>query len=154
MPANFAKGQSFGFDIRVRPVRRLKSSVRDERHNVRLAKGAEIDAFRLQVIRHSRHDSADGAADPTSAEWTREGVYRDWLVQRFGASATLRSCRLAAFRRHRAIRGEGRTIEGPDAALQGSLSVEDAAGFADMLTRGIGRHKAYGYGMLLLRPPA
>ena len=154
MPTNFAKGQSFGFDVRVRPVQRLKSDVRDDRHNVRLAKGAEVDAFRLHVMRHPRHDSTDGDIDSTSAEWTREGVYRDWLVQRIGASATVRSCRLAAFRRHRAIRGEGRTIEGPDAALQGSLSVEDAAGFADMLTRGIGRHKAYGYGMLLLRPPA
>ena len=154
MPANFAKGQSFNFDVRVRPVRRLKSSVRDNRHNVRLAKGAEIDAFRLQVIRHSRQDSVDGETDSASVEWTREDVYRDWLAQRFGASATLRSCRLTAFRRHRAIRGAGRSIEGPDATMQGSLSVENPAGFADMLTRGIGRHKAYGYGMLLLRPPA
>ena len=154
MPARFAKGQALDFDVRVRPVRRLKSGVRDERHNVRLAKGAEIDAFRLQVIRHSRHDSMDSGTDSTSVEWTREGVYRDWLAQRFGASATLRSCRLAAFRRHRAIRGAGQSIEGPDATLQGSLSVADLARFAHMLTRGIGRHKAYGYGMLLLRPPA
>lgn len=154
MPIKFAAGQSFNFDIRVRPIRRLKSSVRDDRHNVRLEKGAEIDAFRLQVIRYPRQNFADGETDSTSVEWTREGVYRDWLVQRFGGSATLRSCRLTAFRRHRAIRGKGRLIEGPDAALQGSLSVENAAGFAGMLTRGIGRHKAYGYGMLLLRPPA
>lgn len=154
MPANFTKGRSFNFDVRVRPVRRLNSSVRDARHNVTLKKGAEIDAFRLQVIRHSHHDSADGETDSASAKWTRESVYRDWLAQRFDASAILRSCQLKAFRRHRAIRGEGPLIEGPDATLQGSLSVENPADFADMLTGGIGRHKAYGYGMLLLRPPA
>ena len=154
MPADFAKGRSFNFDVRVRPVRRLKSSVRDDRHDVLLKKGAEIDAFRLQVIRHSRHGSANGGTDSTSAESTREDVYRDWLAQRFGASATLRICQLTAFRRHRAIRGEGHLIEGPDATLQGSLSIDDPAGFAEMLIGGIGRHKAYGYGMLLLRPPA
>ena len=154
MPAKFGKGQSLNFDIRVRPVRRLQSSVRDERHNVQLRKGAEIDAFRMQVIRHSRSDAPHGESDSPSVKWTREDVYRDWLALRFGASATLLSCRLTAFRRHRAVRGAGRSIEGPDAVFQGSLSVGDPAGFANILTSGIGRHKAYGYGMLLLRPPA
>ena len=149
MPATFGKGRPFNFDVRVRPVRRLKLNIHDDRHNVEFAKGAEIDAFRLHVIRSSRHDETD----PPPAEDTREDVYRDWLVQRFAASATLRNCRLTAFRRHRAVRGKGRTIEGPDATMQGSLSVEDPDGFANMLTNGIGRHKAYGYGMLLLRPP-
>ena len=37
--------------------------------------------------------------------------------------------------------------------MRGNLIVSDPAAFAQLLTRGIGRHRAYGFGMLLLRPP-
>ena len=36
--------------------------------------------------------------------------------------------------------------------MQGILTVTDSAAFAALLARGVGRHRAYGYGMLLLRP--
>jgi hypothetical protein len=42
--------------------------------------------------------------------------------------------------------------EGPDAILRGEFVVKDPASFAAVLTNGVGRHRAYGYGMLLLRP--
>jgi len=32
--------------------------------------------------------------------------------------------------------------------------VRDPTGFAALLARGVGRHRAFGFGMLLLRPPA
>jgi CRISPR system Cascade subunit CasE len=46
-----------------------------------------------------------------------------------------------------------RTHEKPDVTLRGRLSITDSAAFADLLRRGVGRHKAFGFGMLLLRPP-
>ena len=42
---------------------------------------------------------------------------------------------------------------GPDATLNGTLRINDPNEFRTKLRTGIGRHKAYGYGMLLLRPP-
>ncbi|GHE81823.1 hypothetical protein GCM10019059_44550 [Camelimonas fluminis] len=48
---------------------------------------------------------------------------------------------------------KGRRIEGPDATFHGSLVVTDPEAFTILLARGVGRHRAYGYGMLLLRPP-
>ena len=37
--------------------------------------------------------------------------------------------------------------------LQGVLAVQTAEPFVRRLREGVGRHRAYGYGMLLLRPP-
>ena len=53
-------------------------------------------------------------------------------------------------RSHRKLRQ--RHIEGPDAVMRGIFTITDPAKFAAMLKEGIGRHRSYGYGMLLLRP--
>jgi CRISPR system Cascade subunit CasE len=39
-----------------------------------------------------------------------------------------------------------------DVTFEGELQVADAAAFAALLARGVGRHRAFGFGMLLLRP--
>ena len=36
--------------------------------------------------------------------------------------------------------------------MQGTLEVIDPTMFAGLVANGVGRHRAYGYGMLLLRP--
>ena len=41
---------------------------------------------------------------------------------------------------------------GPDVVMQGRLRVSDPQAFAQLLARGVGRHRAFGFGMLLLRP--
>ena len=45
-----------------------------------------------------------------------------------------------------------RYSEGPDAVMRGVLTITDPDAFSSLLASGIGRHRAYGYGMLLLRP--
>ncbi len=112
-----------------------------------LRKGAEADAFYVQRLRGDPVGQAE--AGPV-----RERVYLDWLKVRLGGAAELDepSCRLTAFRRTSVARG-GRVLEGPDATIHGTLVVGDVEGFADLLARGVGRHRAYGYGMLMLRPP-
>jgi CRISPR system Cascade subunit CasE len=40
---------------------------------------------------------------------------------------------------------------GPDATFTGLLAVGNPEAFAGLLARGIGRHRAFGFGMLLLR---
>ena len=40
----------------------------------------------------------------------------------------------------------------PDAIMHGALIVSDPGAFHALLARGVGRHCAFGFGMLLLRP--
>lgn len=141
-------GQRLGFDLHARPVRRLR---RDLGTGLgRIAKGREVDAFLLEALR--RHPATpDGMA---GAGRTREAVYLDWLAERLGSAARLErnASRLARFRRVRVARGMHGS-EGPDATIHGTLTVTDPTFFTALLARGVGRHRAYGYGMLLLRPP-
>ena len=159
MPEAFEPGQRLGFDIRIRPVKRLRHSTKDSQSGEVVSPGAEWDAFRVAAIRRFPHGwktkPGDAPHDEHSIRGRRSEVYCDWLAERFGNAATLEpgNCRLAAFQRSRVVRGNGRGPEGPDATLHGTLTVGDADGFHRLLRTGIGRHRAYGYGMLLLRPP-
>lgn len=132
-------GQRLGFDLRLRPVKRLTKG----------SKICERDAFVSEAFR----DHAENPNGMSEAGRTREAVYRDWLAERLpGAELDMATVRLVRFQRQRALRN-GRGIEGPDATMQGTLVVTDPAAFAQGLAQGIGRHRAYGYGMLMLRPP-
>ena len=90
-------------------------------------------------------------------ERKREQVYAEWLSAKMtrsgGASLDVEATKLVSFQRTQSVRKlHTRHSEGPDAVMRGTLTVADPAAFAALLARGIGRHRAYGYGMLLLRP--
>lgn len=146
MPANWKPGQKIGFDVRVRPVVRLAKPVAAHAdafgrlHPARRA-GAETDAFLARILR----------PEAGEAPASREAVYAGWLRERLGHAARLTEVRLSRFQRSPAARS--RVTEGPDVLLQGTLEVADPAAFGSLLARGVGRHRAYGYGMLLLRAP-
>jgi CRISPR system Cascade subunit CasE len=151
MPERFSAGRRLGFDLRARPVRRALHDITDATASGTIAvrRGREADAFLIDVLARPRPDDAPGAADGL----VRRGEhYGAWLGERLAPAATLETVRLAAFRRQRSQRGTVR-VEGPDATLQGTLVVHDPAAFDRLLAGGVGRHKAYGYGMLMLRPP-
>ena len=148
MPADWRAGQRVGFDLRVRPIRRLRVDLNGPREPVRA--GSEVDAFLVEALR--RHpEAADGMR---SEGRTRQVVYLDWLAERLTPAATLDrpATRLVRFRRRRVAREE-HDSEGPDATVHGVLVVADPTAFSALLMSGVGRHRAYGYGMLLLRPP-
>ena len=148
MPGAWRAGQRLGFDLHTRPIRRLRHDL--ETGSGRISKGQEVDAYLLEALR--RHPAApDGMA---GASRTREAVYLDWLAERLSSGARLErnASRLTRFRRVRVARGNHGS-EGPDATIHGTLTVTDPVSFAALLARGVGRHRAYGYGMLLLRPP-
>ena len=151
MPSHFEKGRRLGFDLRLRPVRRLHRGLADSQLGRSLSRGAEVDAFRLEVIRRFPSGWADSAA--ARAGVTRQSVYAEWLCERFGNAVAVEQCRLVAVSRSRAVRGNSGGPEGPDAILHGTFAVADEETFAGVLRNGVGRHRAYGYGMLLLRPP-
>lgn len=143
MPEAWSAGRRLAFDVRIRPVRR---SDRDGDRR----RAVERDAFLHEAL----------ALPPRTMQErgrTRERVYGEWLAEqlaRDGSAALVGDARLARFRRHRAIRADGRRgPEGPDAVMHGELEIEEPQAFTRLLARGVGRHRAYGYGMLLLRPP-
>lgn len=138
MPTSWRAGRSFGFDIKLRPTTRF----RNEKEKM-----VERDAF-LGVIAGSTSD----------APIDRKQVYADWLGQRLTKSGAKLSTDapviMPAFHRSKIVRKRGARggSEGPDCVLRGVLEVTDEDGFLHLLSVGVGRHKAYGYGMLLLRP--
>ena len=122
----WTEGRRIGFEIRVRPVRQLQNQ--------------EHDAY----IRHLKKH-------PESLR-TREEVYTDWLIQRLergGATLEGGSARMSNYRRCQMYRQQS----GPDAVMHGNLTVTDPDAFEQMIKTGIGRHRTFGYGMLLPRPP-
>ena len=139
MPTEFQADKRLGFEVRLRPViRKARGSGHEE---------AELDAFQVKA------ETFPKGKMPHS----REEVYAQWLSEQLerhgGAKLDVPLTRLVSFQRTRAVRKlHRRPSEGPDAVMQGNLTVTDPAKFAAMLARGIGRHRAYGYGMLLLRP--
>jgi len=161
MPIMFSGGKRLGFDVRVRSVRRLKNSLAAESREMRcnrlkgqsvkpIAAGSEVDAFLLEPMR----SDPELIATKTLKLSTREEVYKSWLSNRFGEAAELnqKNCRVARYERRKVRRG-GKVKDGPDVTFHGELIVKDPYRFSQLIVKGVGRHTAYGYGMLLLRPP-
>lgn len=143
-------GQRLGFDLRIRPVVRLASPLSMGRETFR--KGAEVDAYLAHVARQPDHAAGHGVQDQPCD--CRDTVYLNWLRKRLDGRAEL-DLTLTRIIRHerRLIVRNGQRADGPDTTVHGTLTVTDPATFATCLARGVGRHAAYGYGMLLLRPP-
>ena len=140
MPTEWQPGKRLGFETRIRPI--VRRSRNDPSRPAR-----EWDAFQSEASQHPR----------AGMERSREEVYSDWLAEQFerrgGAQLEPELTRLVSFQRTRAVRKRyARHSEGPDAVMRGILAITDPAAFARLLARGVGRHRAYGYGMLLLRP--
>ncbi|MDZ7642275.1 MAG: type I-E CRISPR-associated protein Cas6/Cse3/CasE [Desulfurivibrio sp.] len=145
MPEEWRVGRRLGFDLRIRPVRRLANDCGG------IGRGAEVDAFLAEALR--RFPFGAGAEENMErAGRTREAVYADWLAERLGGAAEIRKVHMVRFSRTRAVRG-AKSLEGPDATLHGELIVADSTMLNELLCKGVGRHGAYGYGMMLLRPP-
>jgi CRISPR system Cascade subunit CasE len=145
MPANWTAGRRWSFETRIRPVVRSRPAGRASR-------GQELDAALWQRL----------GAGPAEDLPEREAVYRQWLGERLAAkrAARLIAAEVLAMRSstvlRRPIEGEKRAVRripGPDVTIRGELTVEDPAAFADLLAGGIGRHRAFGFGCLLLAPP-
>lgn len=161
MPETWAKGKRLAFDVRVRPVSRIRNELPNPnpKHPAYKA-GSEVDVFVLEAQRNHPDgrprliDGVSAASGMTFAGRDRPAVYRDWLAARLDGIAELdrKRTELVAFQRSRVSRGRA-SVEGPDATFHGELAISDPARFHALLARGIGRHLSFGFGMLLLRPP-
>jgi CRISPR system Cascade subunit CasE len=141
MPSAFINGARLGFRSRIRPVLRTGKG-RDG------SGGKERDAYL---------ESPSGI----NTTQTRSECYTGWLAKQLElGGATLEHATLEAFSLTR-IMTRDRSAEksrrdaptGPDAVVVGTIVVRDAATFPEFLARGVGRFRAFGFGMLLLAPP-
>lgn len=133
-------GRRLGFSLKICPVGRKSRQ------------GTEKDLFLLAA------DKNDGAGVE------RDAVYCQWVGERLRASgaAVVERIVLEKFRRVRLLRKtqgragerELKSIERPEAVLSGTLMIADVGAFQKLLASGIGRHKAFGFGMVLLKPPS
>lgn len=143
-PTVWEAGRRLGFEVRLRPVVRTKD-------------GRERDVFLAEIEKH-----ADSGEAPS-----RETVYAQWLTSELARddAAKLESVSIEKFQISACLRKEQkekdkqgkrpiRSVRGPDVVFSGVLTVNDPARFAALLERGLGRHRAFGFGMLLLRPVA
>lgn len=142
-PTEWPKGKRLGFEVRVRPVIRTKA-------------GKERDLYQYRMEQRPE--------DSREQRPSREAIYREWLAQRLSGdnAAVLIGATMHGFSLRRVVRrpqqdGDNNArkpqgVTGPDALFRGELEVDDPTAFARQLARGIGRHRAFGYGMLLLRP--
>lgn len=139
-PVSWRVGQQLGFEVRVRPVVRTKD-------------GRERDAF-LHAVEPS----------PSGTGSQRAEVYAEWLGKQLSADGAAKVVRadMDSFRLIRVVRRppeigtdkrRAHNITGPDVVYKGELTVTDRESFARLVARGIGRHRAFGFGMLLLKPP-
>jgi CRISPR system Cascade subunit CasE len=143
MPSMFEAGKRLGFAARVCPIRRIAKRGPMQRDR------AEVDAF----LAKSWEVGPDVLLD-------RRDVYRDWLDEELAkeGAAKVLDAAMTSFhlgRIHRRTQGEerkGHRSERPDVGFEGELEILDAAAFARRLARGVGRHRSFGFGMLLLRP--
>jgi len=141
-PSVWREGQALGFEVRVRPVIRAKD-------------GRERDAF-LHAVDAIPVAEGGGIAQ-------RAMIYGDWLTKQLAMSeaAQIIQVQMEEFRLTRVLRkvsagenGKRKThaVTGPDAVFKGQLQVGDPEAFVHLLARGVGRHRAFGFGMLLFRP--
>ncbi|MFM9939447.1 MAG: type I-E CRISPR-associated protein Cas6/Cse3/CasE [Hyphomicrobiaceae bacterium] len=160
VPSDWPSGRRLAFDVRVRPVVRIRGDLPNPRDPQRPYKaGSELDAYFVEAQRRfpdERPTVAEGNAAPSGMERagrTRDTVYFDWLATRLDTAADidLTTTTLHQYQRTRVAR-QGYAPEGPDATLHGELVVKNETAFHAALADGVGRHRSYGFGMLLLRP--
>lgn len=139
-PTQWAVGHTLGFEVRLRPIIREGKT------------GRERDAFLAAA------EKAQGSA------LDRGEVYGQWLrdVLARQGGAELMEARMTRYQQlgvtRKSQKGNAddmrhsRLVNGPDAVLVGQLRVTHSQSFAQLLASGVGRHRAFGFGLLLLRP--
>jgi CRISPR system Cascade subunit CasE len=154
MPDAWRAGERLSFEVRVVPVVRSRAAPGPA--------GAypEVDAA---------YHPAFAGSDPGD----REAAHARWLARELArdGAATLLAHRALAFqltpmarRGSRASTGSAPNAESavksrsthhgllPDLTVRGQLRIDSGEAFQQLLARGLGRHRSFGYGCLLLAP--
>jgi len=143
MPTEFPDGLELRFEIRTCPV------VRKASDGPKWNKGQEVDVFLSKVWEE----------DNEATEIDREKTYKEWIIRYFERQdgVHLNSVRVKRFsiermsRRNHKPNRKVTIIQRPDVTFTGTLKIKNGKEFEELLYRGIGRHKSFGFGMLKIR---
>jgi len=151
MPSTWPEGFVLGFELRVRPTVRESGTGRErDAFLAAIAKSPDARLERATVYVQWLHEQLTGRADGARQAWHGAAEVLDAQVEGFRLLDVVRRTQAAKDGDER----KRRVITGPDLILSGRLRVTDPAAFTKLLARGVGRHRAFGLGMLLLRPGA
>jgi CRISPR system Cascade subunit CasE len=162
-----ARGTRAKFRTRICPVVRTKQvgdrSLRTNKKGRTISR--EVDAWLVDRFASWQDQPPRDESFPferRGREWSdRERVYASWLARQLAHDdgAILEpGTRMESFERDRIHRSgdlkvqRAGTMQRPNVVLEGILRVTHEDAFRAVLTRGIGRHRAFGFGMLLLKP--
>jgi len=151
----FAAGDRVRVRVRLRPVVR-KGVDRPDHVSDRSPsreRGRERDAYLAAV------DASTAAGLPPEDRYT---CYARWTLPRLTDSGlSVQTVAVDAFRLTRILsRDRGgaapvsRSPNGPDVEMIAAVTVDKPSAFSSALVSGIGRFRAFGFGMMLLSPPA
>ncbi len=136
IPEQWPEGKKFGFRVRCCPVVRKRSSEN---------KVIEKDAY-LAACDKCGQENLD-----------RNNVYVQWLSEQFTrlGGAKLIQVRVKSFRllelRRRSKNCLHKVEYRPEVIFEGILGISESEEFRLLLQRGVGRHRAFGFGALFLR---
>lgn len=130
MPMTWRQGRRLGFEVLVCPTSRRDGKEKDRYSHLLERLGSDAD------------------------QPSRESCYLEWLGDQFDEAATIEAAHLEKFQfvSHYRRGMKIRKLERPQALFRGVCTVDDPNLFQRLLRRGIGRHRAFGYGMLLIGP--
>ena len=129
-PEQWHLGTKFSFSVRVRPIKRVAWVGKNRKTERDIFIGYDGDLTRAELY----------------CQWVAEQ-----MVAQGGAVPIVETLAMTKFQTRRVRRQKRSDFSiGPDVTVTGALTVSDSGKFKELLTRGIGRHRAYGYGMLLL----
>ena len=151
--SKIARGSRLGFEVRIRPTYRRPYYSNGP---LNYSRQHEHDAYHAYLRDHHSFDYRPQA--PAEINHIRHQAYGGWLFRHFrqqkGASLEPYTFNIISYRRVPVVRKFGTPpILGPDVTCRGNFIVEDPERFEQLITNGIGRHRAYGYGMILFRQP-
>ena len=176
--APIAVGSLLQFRVRVRPTVRTKrpdpTSPQPRADKRGKPKAREVDAWLAERLRDWKPARPSEWSEDIDVFDDRERVYAEWLDRELfaarpstGGRETATRCaelvttedlgtnkprraRMVELRREPFFQGGARG-ERPNVVLEGTVRVTEADAFRVLLARGVGRHRAFGFGMLLLR---
>jgi CRISPR system Cascade subunit CasE len=136
----------------------LPSLSANERYRFSIRIVPTIRVTKTEGRRYGERDAFLVKADAAGREagLKRDDVYRDYLGERL-AGASIEASRVVQFRLRRLMRPKkDRSVSPktmPEAVIEGCLRVDDPAKLVEAISLGVGRQRAYGFGMLRLQPP-
>ena len=133
VPDQWSEGQSIHFEVRIRPTKR--SSNRDAGHPK-----SEQDIYLGSEENSNRAE--------TYCRWLTNLIRRQGGLQTTPDTMVMTQFAMRRVRRQ----NSSQWTTGPDATIVGTAIVVNPDRVKTALTSGLGRHKGYGYGMLLIRP--